>query len=63
MKLKEVLDTRICDVVETATNTQTYREFIRYSEQQFEMMFADLDNISEEELSDYLDFLGYLWTK
>ena len=37
MLLKENLDKRICDVEQGFTNTQTYREFIRQSEQEFGM--------------------------
>lgn len=63
MKIKEVLNKRICDVVEGASNTQTFREFIRESEDEFEIASANLDSMSEEELSNYLDFLSELWYK
>ena len=63
MNIKEVLNKRICDVVEGASNTQTFREFIRESEDEFEIASANLDSMSEEELSNYLDFLDELWYK
>ena len=63
MNIKEVLNKRICDVVEGASNTQTFREFIRESEDEFEIAPANLDSMSEEELSNYLDFLSELWYK
>ena len=63
MNIKEVLNKRICDVVEGASNTQTFREFIRESEDEFEIASANLDSMSEEELSNYLDFLSELWYK
>ena len=53
MNIKEVLNKRICDVVEGASNTQTFREFIRESEDEFEIAPANLDSMSEEELSNY----------
>lgn len=63
MNIKEVLNKRICDVVEGASNAQTFREFIRESEDEFEIASANLDSMSEEELSNYLDFLSELWYK
>lgn len=63
MNIKEVLNKRICDVVEGASNAQTFREFIRESEDEFEIASANLDSMSEEELSNYLDFLDELWYK
>ena len=63
MLKKEDLDKRICDVEEGAQNIQTYREFIRQSEEEFEMIHAPLDAMTETELNRHLDFLDYLWTK
>lgn len=63
MNIKEVLNKRICDVVEGASNAQTFREFIRESEDEFEIASANLYSMSEEELSNYLDFLSELWYK
>lgn len=60
---KENLDERMCDVVEGAENNQTYREFIRESEKEFNIFAAPMDNMTDKELKDYLDFLDYLWDK
>jgi hypothetical protein len=60
---KTDLDKRICDVETNATNTQTFREFIRQSEKEFDMKEENLDNMDEQNLNDYLEFLDYLWTK
>jgi hypothetical protein len=59
----EDLDKRICDVEKDTTNTQTYREFIIGSENEFGMENQDLDNMSNEELDKYMEFLDYLWYK
>lgn len=61
--LKENLDKRICDCVEGVTNTQTYREFIRESEEEFEIEASNLDAMSEEELEGYLNLMDELWSK
>ena len=60
---KADLDTRICDLEPEAQNIQTYREFIRESEMQFDMTSQDLDNMSDKFLNDYIGFLDHLWTK
>jgi hypothetical protein len=60
---KDELDKRICDIEEGTTNTQTYREFIKQSENEFGMEPQNLDSMSQEELNKYLNFLDYLWTK
>jgi hypothetical protein len=60
---KEHLDIPICDHSDNATNEETYREFIRNSEEEFGMVPIDLDNIDDGELNAYLDFLDYLWEK
>jgi hypothetical protein len=57
------LDKHICDVEEHSTNTQTYREFIRESEEEFGLAPAPLDNLSAKELTKYLDFVDDLWLK
>lgn len=59
---KENLDKRICDV-EGVSNTQTYREFIRKSEECFEIHPVDIDKMGDEELNKYLNFLDSLWDK
>lgn len=60
---KEQLDTRICDLEESSGNTQTYREFIIDSENDFDLEIKELDSMSNEDLNKYIDFLDYLWTK
>lgn len=59
----EILDKRICDVEEEATNTETYREFIRASEEEFCMAHAPLEDMTVEALTDYFEFVDYLWDK
>lgn len=59
---KDILNKRICDV-EIAENTQTYLEFIRESEEQFGIKKVNLDNLSDNELTEYFMFLEYLWDK
>lgn len=60
---KENLDKRICDIVDGATNEQTYRDFIRESEDTFNIGFKELDFMTDEELKAYLNYLDELWTK
>lgn len=60
---KEDLDKRICDCKEGAENTQTYRDFIRESEEEFNIYPAPIDNMTDEELNDYLESMDYLWEK
>ena len=61
---KENLDKRICDVeIGISNNIQTFREFIRESEDQFGMCEEPIDLYSSDELSDYIEELDYLWTK
>lgn len=60
---KENLDKRICDIEIGTTNTQTYREFIIESENEFEIEHKDLDFMNESDLNRYLDFLDELWYK
>ena len=60
---KESLDKGLCDVEITTTNTDTYREFLQQSIERFEIGQYDLDNFSDEELTDLLDFIDDLWDK
>lgn len=60
---KDHLDMRICDVEKETTNTETYREFIRNSEQEFGMKKLDIDNMTDKELITYIEAIDYLWTK
>jgi hypothetical protein len=59
---KNDLDKRICDT-EGSANEETFREFIRNSEDEFGMEHEDIDSFSDEKLNEYLGFLDYLWTK
>lgn len=61
--IKENLDNRICDVEVGATNTQTYREYFREAEEEFDMYPSDLDDMEEIDLVRYLDFLDDLMNK
>ena len=57
---KNDLDKRICDL-EGGFNEQTYREHIRESEKAFCMEEADIENLNQAELNDYLELLDWLW--
>ncbi len=59
---KENLDKRICDC-EEASNTQTYREFIRESENALGLVHCGLDGLLDHELKNYLDWIDYLLEK
>ncbi|MED1467586.1 hypothetical protein [Bacillus salipaludis] len=63
MLAKKNLDRRICDIESESKNTQTYREFIIQSEEEFGLRPRNLDNMSNEQLTEYLDFLDFLWGK
>lgn len=63
MLKKEYLDERICDGTEGSTNTQTWREFIKESETTFEMEEKNLEELTDDELDEYINFLDYLWEK
>jgi hypothetical protein len=60
---KSELDLRICDCKEGVENTQTYREFIEESEKEFGMQRMPIDDLGDEELNVYFEFLDYLWEK
>lgn len=57
------LDIRICDLEEEAENTETYREFIRNSEKIFGLRQENIDQMDEQNLNDYLNFLCDMWDK
>lgn len=57
------LDKRICDCVEGAENTETFREFIKSSEEYFYLAPYEPALKDEYELNNYINFLDYLWTK
>ena len=60
---KEDLDKRICDTEQGAENTQTWRDYIREGEKEFEMKNVDLDNMEDKQLNEHLDFIDYLGEK
>lgn len=60
---KDQLDTRICDHRSDSMNPQTYREYIRECEQQFELKPLDLEKESAKKINMYLDWLDDLWLK
>lgn len=60
---KSQLDLRICDCEESATNPQTYREFIVMAEDEIYGNHECLDRKSDDELNEYLDRLDYLMDK
>ena len=66
--IKENLDNRICDCVEAATNTETWREFIINGWEELNMPLTEkekaaLDNKTNEELNDIVDELDWLLDK
>lgn len=61
-KVKD-LDKRICDIEKDCDNDKTLREYIRESEEAFGMECANLDNMTDEGLNEYINFLDYLWEK
>ena len=63
---KANLDHRICDIEENATNTETYREFMVYAIHEIygdDARIPNFDDMSDEELTDWLDDLDYLLEK
>lgn len=42
---------------------ETLREFIQHSEDEIGMGNADLDNMTDSQLSEHVEFIEYLWTK
>ena len=66
--IKENLDKRICDCLDNATNTQTYREFIIDGWKELNMPLNDqeiqsLDLVSNEELNHMVEELNWLLSK
>ena len=63
---KSKLDVRVCDDMEGATNTETYREFIVNSIHYFygeKAHIPNLDNMPEAAIENLIDDLDYLWEK
>jgi len=63
MSSRENLDKKICEVEKESENTQTYREFIRESENEFGLERENLEVMNDFDLFDYIEKLDYLWTK
>lgn len=42
---------------------ETLREYIRNTEEEFSMRPMELDEMEDQSLKSYVDFLDYLWTK
>lgn len=66
--IKDNLDRRICDCLEGATNTETYREFIVNGFKDLgcnlsEKEIADLDTMSNEGLNKMVEELDWLLNK
>lgn len=59
--LEKFLNSRVCDVVEDATNTQTFEEYMEESEETFGIDRPLFYTV--EDLEKYLDFLDELWNK
>jgi len=51
------------DLDSKANENETFRQFIQYGEKEFGLEPQDLNSMSEQELTDYLDLIDYLWTK
>jgi len=49
--------------VNDVQNDETFREFIRSSEEAFGMTPRNLESLTDEELNSYSDFLDELWNK
>jgi hypothetical protein len=59
---KESLDRRICDIYDEP-GTNTLREWIKECEEEFDLQEKDLDNITDKELTEYIEWLEYLCEK
>lgn len=56
------LDEKICDC-EDRESTQTYREFVATTENEFGLNHEPIDEYTDEEFRKYLAFLDSLWDK
>lgn len=63
MITKAYIDKRICDTVEGAKNTQTWKEFIRECEDDFGLENNNLDTMTDKAINEYIDWLDYLCEK
>ena len=60
---RSILDKRIIEFEDCISDTMTYREWIREQEEFYELTPRDLDNMTDEELKKYDDFLFELTLK
>jgi len=60
---KSDLDKRICDVEPGTKNTDTYREFITQSEDEFGLKHEPVDDFTDTELEKYIEWLDHIWDK
>lgn len=64
MKIKkEDLDKRVCDIYEEEVGTNTLREWIIECEDEYEIRNKDLNNMTDEEINEYVEWLEYLGEK
>jgi len=66
--IKDNLDNRICDCLEGATNTETYKEFLINGWAEIgcplsEKEITSLDEMSNEKLNDMIEELDWLLDK
>ena len=54
---KEILDLKISQFEKDATHSLTFREWIRWAEDDIGISNADLDSMSDDELDKYDSFL------
>ena len=57
------LDTKISTFYEGASNTETFRKYIRGSEDNLGLPELNIEDMTTRELNDYLAHLDYLWEK
>lgn len=57
------LDKRFCDMFEESHEEETVREFIIGSEKVLKLGYADLCSMTDDELTEYVNHLEYLWAK
>jgi len=57
------LDKRICDVIPSATNTETYREFVFNTEEEFGLGHENLEEFTDEQLEIHMDVCDEIWDK
>ena len=58
-------DLKVCkaNLDKKVNEEETLRDFIRNSETEFEFAHVDIDNMPDEELEEYVEWLDDLWGK